>query len=153
MNQKITGICLLLTLFSYITLQGQLVVPGTPSGFYTDSVLLHPCPPFERASPFEKPFLLSCQFFLWLVSSLSFFLGGIGTITTWTGDTRGGRTRPVSSECVMINAPNNRVDTPQEVPHTSFCFPSVSWNLIKSEKNNYAHVAGRIACAVSIAVS
>lgn len=29
-----------------------------------------------------------------------------------------GRTRPLSSECVMINAPIRRVDTPQDVAHT-----------------------------------
>ena len=39
----------------------------------------------------------------------------MGTITTWTGATAGGSTRPLSSPWVMMMAPMIREDIPQEV--------------------------------------
>ena len=38
---------------------------------------------------------------------------------------RWGRTRPLSSEWLMMSAPIRRVDTPHEVAHTSSCWPSL----------------------------
>mmetsp|Transcript_3309 Transcript_3309/g.11425 ORF Transcript_3309/g.11425 Transcript_3309/m.11425 type:complete len:270 (-) Transcript_3309:556-1365(-) len=58
----------------------------------------------------------------------SSFFRVIGTTATWTGATRGGSTRPASSEWVMTSAPSSRVDTPQDVAQTSSRFASLFWN-------------------------
>jgi len=67
------------------------------------------------------PNVFSCCMILSTFSSIfrscSLFLY-IGTITTCKGARVGGRTRPLSSECDMMSAPINRVETPHEVAHT-----------------------------------
>ena len=49
-------------------------------------------------------------------------------MTTWIGASRGGSTRPWSSQCVMIRPPISRVDTPQLVAQAYSSLPSWFWN-------------------------
>src|SRR6266581_1649975 len=51
----------------------------------------------------------------------------IGTITTCTGASLGGATRPLSSECVITNPPIIRVETPHDVLHTYSRPPAAVW--------------------------
>ena len=66
------------------------------------------------------------------VSTASFSSGvrWMGRSTTWVGAIRGGRTRPSSSEWVMITAPINRVETPHEVVQQYSSVPDGPANLI-----------------------
>ena len=52
----------------------------------------------------------------------------IGTITTCIGASFGGKTNPKSSECDMISAPINRVDTPHDDAHAYSILPSLFVN-------------------------
>ena len=63
-----------------------------------------------------------------MTASLVSFLK-IGTMTTSIGARRGGRTRPLSSECAMMSAPIRRVETPQEVAHTWSRVLSFVWKV------------------------
>ena len=51
-----------------------------------------------------------------------------GQMTTWIGASRGGTTRPLSSECVMIRPPISRVETPQLVAQAYSSLSSSFWN-------------------------
>ena len=53
----------------------------------------------------------------------------MGTITTSIGASRGGRTRPLSSECAMMIAPMRRVEEPQDVAHTWSRVLSFVWKV------------------------
>mmetsp|Transcript_18280 Transcript_18280/g.26684 ORF Transcript_18280/g.26684 Transcript_18280/m.26684 type:complete len:215 (+) Transcript_18280:236-880(+) len=107
------------------------ILNGTP--FLSHSKYLAPLRKLSRSSTFTlSPDALSPSTRLSNASSnaalpsTSLFFGWIGTMTTCTGATFGGKTRPASSECVIINAPMRRVDTPHDDPHTSLSFPSLS---------------------------
>jgi hypothetical protein len=50
----------------------------------------------------------------------------IGTMTTWMGATRGGRTRPVSSEWTMTITPIERVVKPHDVCQGICFWPCLS---------------------------
>ena len=52
----------------------------------------------------------------------------MGTMTTWTGASRGGTTNPWSSLCVMMRPPTSRVDTPQLVAQAYSTWPAAFWN-------------------------
>ena len=66
----------------------------------------------------RKPAASRSALIFWQVGSTVVFQSprGIGTITTWCGAMRGGRTRPLSSPWVMITPPMSRVETPHDVP-------------------------------------
>ena len=58
---------------------------------------------------------------------------GIGTITTWYGATRGGRTSPLSSPCVMIDAADQaRRDAPRRASRRAARVLSRAWNWISN---------------------
>ena len=58
----------------------------------------------------------------------------IGKMTTWEGASLGGNTNPLSSLCVIINPPINRVLTPQEVVQAYSSWPSLLKNLTEITK-------------------